>query len=56
MVYKFFDKKTIGSGAVEHSSVERVNNESLILADELHRPIIKKFNKRKVYSSFKDNI
>ena len=24
--------------------------------DELHRPIIKKFNKRKVYSSFKDNI
>ena len=29
---------------------------SLILADELHKPIIKKFNKRKVYSQFKDNI
>ena len=47
MVYKFFDKKTIGSG---------INNESLKLADELHKPIIRKFNKRKVYSSFKDNI
>ena len=27
-----------------------------ILADELHKPAIKKFNKRKVYSQFKDNI
>ena len=26
------------------------------LAEELHKPIIKKFKKRKVYSSFKDNI
>ena len=37
----------MGSGAAEPS---------LKLADELHKPIIKKFNKRKVYSSFKDNI
>ena len=29
---------------------------SLILADELHKPVIKKFNKRKVHSQFKDNI
>ena len=29
---------------------------SSILADELHKPIIKKFEKRKVYSQFKDNI
>ena len=29
---------------------------SLILADELQKPVIKKFNKRKVYSQFKDNI
>ena len=29
---------------------------SLKLADELHKPVIKKFNKRKVYSKFKDNI
>ena len=26
------------------------------LTDELHKPIIKKFKRRKVYSSFKDNI
>ena len=49
MVYKFFDKKTMGSGATETSSLERVNNESLKLADELHKSIIRKFNKRKVY-------
>ena len=29
---------------------------SLILTDELHKPVIKKFNKRKVYSQFKDNV
>ena len=46
MVYKFFDEKSIGSGI----------NSSLILANELHKPVIKKFNKRKVYSQFKDNI
>ena len=49
MVYKFFDKKTMESGAVEP-------NESLKLGDEVHKPIIRKFNKRKVYSSCKDNI
>ena len=27
-----------------------------ILGEELHKPVIKKFNKRKVYSQFKDNI
>ena len=48
MVYKFFDKKYIGSGIVRNSS--------LILANELHKPVIKKFNKRKVYSRFRDNI
>ena len=49
MVHKLFDKKTMGSGAVDP-------NESLKLADELHKPIIRIFNKRKVYLSFKDNI
>ena len=29
---------------------------SSVLADELHKPIIEKFKKRKVYSQFKDNI
>ena len=48
MVYKFFDKKSMGRGIMKNSS--------LILADELHKPVIKKFNKRKVYSQFKDNI
>ena len=46
MIYKFFDKKSTGSGIASSS----------ILADELHKPAIKKFNKRKVYSQFKDNI
>ena len=50
MEYKFFDKKSMGSG------VKKLKNSSLILADELHKPVIKKFNKRKVYSQFKDNI
>ena len=57
MVYKFFDKKSMGSGTAEPSSLERiVKDSSLILADELHKPVIKKFNKRKVYSQFKDDI
>ena len=39
MVYKFFDKKSEGSGA-----------------KPIDKPIIKKFEKRKVYAAFKDNI
>ena len=35
---------------------DTTKSSSLILADELHQPVIKKFNKRKVYSQFKDNI
>ena len=46
MVYKFFGKKTVGSGA----------NENTKLDNELHKPIIRKFDKREVYSSFNDNI
>ena len=49
MVYKFFDKKSQGSRLAN-------NKENIQLADELHKPIIRKFKKRKVYSSFKDNI
>ena len=55
MVYKLFDKKS----TAEPSSLERMGSgipSSLILANELHKPIIKKFDKRKVYSQFKDNI
>ena len=49
MVYTFFDKKSQESGLA-------INNENIQLADELHKPIIRKFKKRKVYSSFIDNI
>ena len=57
MVYKFFDKKSMGIGTAKPSSLERiVKDSSSILADELHKPVIKKCNKRKVYSQFKDNI
>ena len=45
MVYKFFDKKSMGSGTAEPSSLERiVKDNSLILSDELHKPVIKNFN------------
>ena len=49
MVYKFFDKKTAGIGI-------RSMPQNQKLSEELHKPTIKKFKKREVYSSFKDNI
>ena len=48
MVWKFFDKRSkslLGSGI-----------ENKQLADELHKPIVKKFKRIKVYSYFKGNI
>ena len=48
MFYKFFDKKTSGSDLKN----ENISNKEL----ELHKPIIRKFNKRKVHSPFIDNI
>ena len=50
MVYKFFDKKSKGSDV----NIPSKFNEQL--AKELHKPIIKKLKKIKVYSGFKDNI
>ena len=50
MIYKFFDRKTSGSG---------IKNESISdqqLAEKLHKPIIRKFKKRKVHLTFMDNI
>ena len=44
MLYKFFDKKSGGSGITNEPNYQ--------LANELHKPIIKEFKKRKVYSSF----
>ena len=50
MVYKFFDKKSKSTSV----NIPLEFNEKL--AKELHKPIIRKFKKRKVYSGFKDNI
>ena len=45
MVYKFFDEKSrLGISVNEQ------------LAEELHKSVIKKFKRRKVYARFKDNI
>ena len=54
MMYNFFHKKSMGSGVKKLKDTTK--SSSSILADELHKPVIKKFNKRKVYSQFKDNI
>ena len=47
-VCKFFDKKSQGSGCPSSSALQLPNNkENMQLADELHKPIIKKFKKEK---------
>ena len=46
----FFDKISKGGGV----NIPLEFNEQL--AKELHKPIIRKFKKRKVYSRYKDNI
>ena len=48
MVYKFFDKKSSGRGDANEPNYQ--------LASERQKQIIKKFKRRKVYSSFWDNI
>ena len=53
MVYNFFDKNTKGSG-VTLGNKSITQNEQL--AEELHKPIIRKFKRRELYSAFKDNI
>ena len=53
MVYKFFDKKSKGSGAtLANKSIPQ--NEQL--TEELHKSTIRKFNKIELYSAFKVNI
>ena len=66
MVYKFFDKKASAVRARSETLATRnkfagsgIKNENISnkeLAEELHKPIIKKFRKRKVQSPFIDNI
>ena len=48
MVYNFFDKKSNGSVVAAEPNYQ--------LANELHKQIIRKFKRRKVYSSFRDNV
>ena len=61
MVYIFFDKKSTAEPSGKHvigsgTTKSKDTTKSSLLADELHKPVIKNFNKRKVYSQFKDNI
>ena len=48
MFYKFFDKRSSGSGVATVPNYQ--------LANELHRQTIRTFKRRKVYSSFRGNI
>ena len=47
MVCNFFDKKSSGSGVANEPDYQ--------LENELHKHVIRKFKRRKVYSSFRDN-
>ena len=54
MVHKFFDKKSASFDRSKGSGI--INEPNYQLTNELHKPIIRKFKKRKFCSSFKDNI
>ena len=62
MVYKFFDKKSasLADNPTKRSGVTTPTNKSISqnrqLAEELHKLVIRKFKKRRVHSTFKDNI
>ena len=47
MVYKFFDKKSSGAAAIraENSAVKSEIRLNLQLVEELHKPIIRNFEK-----------
>ena len=57
MVCKFFNKKSASliNKSATGSDIKSIP-QSEQLAEELHKPIIRKLKKRKVYSAFKDNI
>ena len=59
MVYKFFHKKSEDSGVTTFTNKLAFNNEikqNLKLAEKLHKPIVRNFKKKTVYSGFKNNI
>ena len=49
MLYNFFDSKLKGSGVANNEI-----KQNLQLAEELHKPSIRKLKKRTIYSGFKD--
>ena len=56
MVHEFFDKMTSATRANKFPGIKNENISNKELAEELCRPIIRKFKKGKVHSSFIDNI
>ena len=58
IIYKSFDKKISGSAATltNKSTVKNENMYNKNLAEELLKPTIRKFEKRKGHSLFIDNI
>ena len=57
MVYKFFDSNVavLDKKTMSGKGTKKIESNK-VLVEEWHKPVIKKFNKRKVYSQFKDNI
>ena len=49
MVYKFFGKKSKGSGISASLANKSANEPNYQLANELHKPIIRKFKKRSLF-------
>ena len=62
MVCKFFDKKPSASGVNVYANNKIKQNQSPLtlathqLSEKLHKPIIRTFKRRTIYSEFKDNI
>ena len=56
MVYKFFDRKTKGSDVTTLANKSDIKSipQNKQLAAELHKPIIRKFKKRRVRSAYKN--
>ena len=52
MKFKFFDKKSRDTNTITRVSIISRDQQ---LVNKLHRPITKKFQRRKVYSSYQDN-
>ena len=61
MVYNFFDKNSKGSRVNKHANNKIKQNQCPLdlgtyqLAEELHKPIIRKLKKRTAYSRSKEN-